>query len=283
MSAKTTRIFEQHDPSFGGFFEATRVLETTQSPFQDIQVIETSQHGRVMLIDGLTMLTDHTHHVYHEMMTHVPLACVPGARRVLVVGGGDGGIATELCKHDRIERIVIAELDGEVVDVSRRWFPQLTSGFDDPRVELKIGDGAAVVQAADGEFDVVIIDSTDICEEVSDNTEAASPLATDAFYADLKQALRPGGVVVQVLGSTVFYRDSMARLLQRLSTIWPQFKPMMMPCPFYITGDWTSGLMSVDNPLSPGDWPLDPGLLEYINEDVARGALALPNYVARMI
>jgi spermidine synthase len=283
MPQKTTRVFEQHDKSFGGFFDATRILETAQSQYQDIKVIETEMHGRVMLIDGLTMLTDDTHFVYHEMMAHVPLACKSDATDVLVIGGGDGGMVRELVKHPQLRRIVLAELDGEVVRMAKRWFPALTEGLADPRVEVRIGDGAALVAASPGQYDVVIIDSTDICDEVYYDTESASPLATDEFYANLKACLKPGGVVTQVLGSTVFYRESMDDLLKRLVRIWPHFKPMMLPCPFYITGDWTMGLFSVDNTLEPSHWPIPSHELEYANEAVARGALALPNYVRRML
>ncbi len=278
----TTRIFEAHDASFGGYYEATEVLDAVRSEFQDISVIETALHGRVMLIDGLTMLTDHTHHVYHEMMTHTPLACVKEPRSVLVIGGGDGGCVTELVKRPDLERIVLAELDGAVIEVARKWFPSLTKGLDDPRVEIRVGDGAAYLADQENAFDLVIIDSTDVCDEAVDS-EVASPLATDAFYASLKRALRPGGVAAQVLGSPVFYRDSLARLLHRLDGLWPHFKPMLVAYPFYITGDWACGLMSVDAPLNPTDFPLPANNLRYANAAVAAGALALPNEVRTML
>jgi spermidine synthase len=279
----TTRVFEHHDESYGAFFEITKTLEETESEFQRIAVHETERHGRVMFIDGVCMLTQHTHFVYHEHMTHVPLACVEAPKSVLVVGGGDGGTVTELVKRRDVERIVLAELDERVIDVSRRWFPELTKGLEDPRVEIRIGDGAAYVADNPGAFDVVIIDSTDICEEAHEDTSAASPLATDQFQHDLRAALRPGGVATQILGSPIFYRRSLLEQLRRLQGLWPRFELMLMPCPFYISGDWAAGMFSVDNDLKPTRFPLPDDALEYINADTARGCLALPNYIKRAI
>lgn len=278
----TTRIYERHDPSFGSFYDADEILETAKSEWQEIQVFATKSHGRVMLIDGLCMLTDDTHFVYHEHMAHIPMACVEKAKDVLIIGGGDGGCATELSKYDEIERIVLAELDQLVIDVSKRWFPEIAKGLNDPRVEFQVGDGAAYVAAQDKAFDVVIIDSTDICEEVTHMTDAAFPLATDDFYANVKKALRPGGVVVQVLGNAHFYARSMTKVLPRLTSIWPQLRTISMPTPFYITGDWIAGLYSEDGDLTPRRFPIAPERLDYINPETAAGALAQPNFLRRM-
>lgn len=276
------RVFERHDASFGAYFEVDAILETTRTEFQEIQILDTARHGRVMLIDGLTMLTEHTHYVYHELMAHTPMACVAAPKSALVIGGGDGGVVTELVKHPNLERVVLAEIDGGVVEASRRWFPEVAAGLDDPRVEIRIGDGAAYLAAQSAAFDVIVIDSTDVCEEAGE-TAVASPLATDRFYADLKTALRPGGACTQILGSLTFYTASMTTLLQRLDGLWPRFEPLMMPCPFYITGDWIAGLFGVDGDLAPYRFPLDPARLRYANPDAVRGALAAPNDVLRAL
>lgn len=254
-----------------------------RSEFQEIRVFETADHGRIMMIDGLTMLTENTHHVYHELMVHGPMACTPAAKSALVIGGGDGGAVTELVKYPGLERIVLAELDGAVIEVSRRWFPAIAAGLDDPRVDIRVGDGAAFLAEQANAFDVIIIDSTDICETVQ-GTEVASPLATDAFYADVKRALRPQGVASQVLGSPIFYRAALAELLHRLDGLWGEdgFRVMRMPTPFYITGEWAAGLYTVNGRLSPDHFSAPLSSLVHANPEVVRGALAETNDIKRM-
>lgn len=279
----STRIIERHDASYGAWFEATEVLETARSQWQQIQVIETEVHGRIMLIDGLAMLTDKTHFVYHEHMAHIPAACVDRLRDVLIIGGGDGGVVTELVKYDEIESIVLAELDGLVVDVSRRWFPEVAKGLGDPRVSIRIGDGAAYIADKTDAFDLVIIDSTDISEEVTHVTDTAFPLSTDEFFENLKRAMRPGAVAIQVLGNPFFHPGSIAKILPRLKRLWPRFEVVSMPTPFYISGNWAAGLYSVDGKLSPRNFRLPAERLEFINAQTARGALAQPNFIKRMV
>jgi spermidine synthase len=216
-------------------------------------------------------------------MAHIPAACVEELRDVLIIGGGDGGVVTELVKYPEIRSIVLAELDELVVDVSRRWFPHIAAGLDDPRVSVRIGDGAAYIADKVDAFDVVIIDSTDISEEVTHVTDTAFPLSTDKFFEDLARAMRPGAAAIQVLGNAWFHPKSIAKLLPRLKGVWPRFEVVSMPTPFYISGDWTAGLYSVDGLLEPRIFRLPEYQLEYINPETARGALAQPNFIRRMI
>ena len=286
MTKNTTRYDDPCDASHGIYFEATDLLEHVKSEWQDIKIIDTELHGRVMLLDDVTMLTQSTHHVYHEHMVHISLACIEAPKSVLVIGGGDGGSVTELSKYPALERIVLAELDGAVVDVSKKWLPDVAEGLDDQRVDIRIGDGAAYLASTPGEWDAVIIDSTDICEEAHMDdgiAEIASPLATDEFYASLKAGLKPGGVAMQMLGSPTFYRQGMKALFHKLSGQWSAFRPVLMPCPFYISGDWCAGLLTQDGILSPEHQHEFSKPLKYFNSDVAFGALALPNEVLALL
>lgn len=282
--AQTIRIEERHDASFLAVFEATAVLEQRQTPFQEAVVIETATHGRVLFLDGLLMLTEHTHHIYHEVMAHIPLSCVEDPKRVLIVGGGDGGTATEVCKWPGVEEVIVAELDVEVVEISRRWFPTLTAGLDDPRVRLEIGDGAAFVARHDRAFDVIIIDSTDICgPEPLGADEIASPLATRAFHETLAQALRPDGVGIQIVGNPYFYRKTMPGAVRTIRQPWTQFTFASMPAPFYITGPWVAGVFSMANPLTPRALPIPGAALNYMTEELARATLVVPANLKRML
>ena len=286
MTKPTTRFDDPCDASHGIFFNATALLAHVKSEWQDIKIIDTELHGHVMLLDNVTMLTQSTHHVYHEHMVHIPLACVQDPKSALVIGGGDGGTVTELTKYLGLERIVLAELDGEVVRVSREWLPDIAQGLEDPRVDIQIGDGAQFLANSPGEWDIVIIDSTDICEEahISDEiVEIASPLATDDFYAALKAGLKPGGVAMQMLGSPTFYKYGMKVLFHKLASQWNAFRPVLMPCPFYISGDWCAGMLSHDGKLTPKYRHDISQRLKYYNSDVALGALALPNEVQALL
>lgn len=279
----TTRYFDRCDASHGLYFDATELLVHKTSDWQDIKIIQTEMHGRVMLLDDVTMLTQSTHHVYHEHMVHIPLACIEHPKSVLVIGGGDGGSVSELVKYPQIERIVLAELDSDVVNLSREWLPDVSAGLDDPRVEIRIGDGAAFLSDTAGEWDTIIIDSTDICDEAHIGEDIASPLATDAFYASLKAGLKPGGVAMQMMGSPTFYASGMRALFHRLVPQWPSFRPVLMPCPFYISGDWCAGLLSQTEGIAPRFKHALTGSLKYFNHDVAEGALALPNEVRALL
>ena len=279
MSKTPNRYYDRCDASHGIYFDATELLCHEQSDWQDIKIIETELHGRVMLLDDVTMLTQSTHHVYHEHMVHIPMACIEEPKSVLVIGGGDGGTVSELVKYPGLTRIVLVELDGAVVELSRQHLPDIASGLDDARIEIRIGDGAAYLATQPGVFDVIIIDSTDICEEAHEAGDIASPLATNAFYASLKAGLKPGGIVMQMLGSPTFYSAGMEKLFHRLPDLWAHWRPVLMPCPFYISGDWCAGMLSETGNLTPRYAHPLTGSLKYFNMDIAAGALALPNEV----
>ncbi|MEM7766378.1 MAG: hypothetical protein AAF253_02695 [Pseudomonadota bacterium] len=280
---ETIRYFDRCDVSHGLFFDATALLHHSRSDWQDIKILETERHGRVMLLDDVTMLTQSTHHVYHEHMVHIPMACLAVPKQVLVIGGGDGGTVTELVRYPGLEAITLCELDGAVIEVSREWLPDIASGLADPRVEIRIGDGAAYLAANPGRFDLIIIDSTDICDDAHGADAIANPLASNAFYAAIKAGLKPGGAAMQMLGSPTFYTANMARMFQRVVPQWQSFKPVMMPCPFYISGDWCAGLLSEVPDLMPTHAHDIRGPLKYFNMDIARAALALPNEVQRLL
>lgn len=276
------RYYDQHTASYGSFVEGELIAHEV-SEWQDIKLVKTEKHGIVMLIDDVLMLSEDTHHVYHEHMVHLTLACIEAPKSVLVIGGGDGGTVTELAKYDGLEKIVLAELDEAVVRVSQQFLPDLTAGLNDPRVEIRIGDGAAYLAEQSGAFDAIIIDSTDVCEEAHAGAQTANPLVTDAFYADIKKAIKPNGVTCQMLGSPTFYTNGMSLMYHRLADLFTHFKPFLMPCPFYISGDWCGGIFSDDNPLEPKFEHVAPEKLVYFNPDIAKGALALPNNVRALM
>ncbi|NJL23771.1 MAG: polyamine aminopropyltransferase [Calothrix sp. SM1_5_4] len=159
------------------------------SEFQKVEIFESAQHGRVLLNDGCFMLSERDERIYHEMMAHVPLFVHPSPKRVLIVGGGDGGTAREVLRHACVERCVMVEIDAMVVDACRTHIPQTAGALADQRLELKIEDGVAYMKHSRETFDVILIDSTD-------PNGAAQPLFGPEFYADVAARLAPTGIVV---------------------------------------------------------------------------------------
>jgi len=166
------------------------VLYHERSDFQDVMVFQSESYGKVLVLDGVIQLTERDEHAYQEMIAHLPLCALPEApRRVLVVGGGDGGVVRELTRHPSIERIDVAEIDGKVPEVAKRFFPQVAVGWSDPRVRLSVCDGLAFVRdAEEGTYDAVVVDS-------SDPVGPACVLFETPFFKSIERALRPGGVL----------------------------------------------------------------------------------------
>ncbi|KAH9316283.1 hypothetical protein KI387_024910 [Taxus chinensis] len=166
-----------------------KVLFRGKSDFQDVMVFESATYGKVLVLDGVIQLTERDECAYQEMITHLPLCSIPNPKKVLVIGGGDGGVLREVSRHNSVEQIDICEIDGMVVNVSKEFFPNIAVGFQDPRVRLCIGDGVAFLRdCLEGTYDAVIVDS-------SDPIGPAEELFKKPFFESVARALRPGGVV----------------------------------------------------------------------------------------
>jgi spermidine synthase len=193
---------------FATRFRVKKVLFKGQSPFQRVEVVDTEGHGRMLLNDGLVMISERDEFIYHEMIAHVPLFVHPDPRRVLVIGGGDGGTVREVLKHKSVERCTLVEIDAMVVEACRVYIPQTASSLGDPRVVVTIADGVEFVAKTQERFDVVIVDSTD-------PIGPAQPLFGPEFYGNVKKVLTERGIVVSQ-GESAFYSGEMQRSLLRI-------------------------------------------------------------------
>ena len=165
------------------------VLHESRSDFQDILVFRSSTYGTVLVLDGVIQLTERDEHAYQEMIAHLPLHCHPNPRSVLIVGGGDGGVLREVCRHAGVERITMCEIDAKVCEVSRKYLGTSTAtSFGDARLTLVHQDAAEYVKGKADEYDVVIVDS-------SDPVGPAETLFTSTFYRALRGAMRPGAIM----------------------------------------------------------------------------------------
>lgn len=174
------------------------VLHEERSDFQDIKLIDTFAHGRALILDGIIQCTEKDEFSYQEMISHLPLCCHPNPEAVLIVGGGDGGVAREVVKHSSVKKVFQVEIDGRVVELSKKYLPNMACGFDSPKITLTIGDGFEFMKQHAGEFDVIITDS-------SDPIGPATSLFQESYFALMKNALKSNGVICSQGGT--FWTD----------------------------------------------------------------------------
>lgn len=222
------------------------VLFRGQSEYQTVEVIDTKAYGRMLILDGCVMITEADEFVYHEMISHIPAVMHKDPRTVVVIGGGDGGTVRELLKHKSIERIILCEIDGMVVDACRKFFPAVACGLDDPRVEVKIGDGVAYMKELHQEIDIAIIDSTD-------PIGPGEGLFSGDFYKSVARAMRPGGVMVAQSESPWFTKEMLGRIHRNISAGFAYRKSYIGAIPTYPRGLW-SWTMASNTGLDPAQF-----------------------------
>ena len=196
-------------------------LISVESPFQKIDILDTYEYGRVLVIDGFTMLTEKDEFIYHEMIAHVPMAVHPHVKNILRIGGGDGGTLRELIKYPTIEKMDFVEIDKMVVDLSKEYLPFLKSGFDDSRINFYYQDGVEFVKDKEELYDLIIVDSTD-------PIGPGEGLFTENFYKDAYKALKEDGILVNQCESVYFDEDrkEFERAIGSLKGYFP--KPMLI-------------------------------------------------------
>jgi len=179
----------QQWPGHANSIQVKEVLLHERTQFQDLMVFESTNHGKVLVLDGVIQLTEHDEMSYQEMMSHLPLFAHERPTDVLIIGGGDGGVLREVCKHGCVERVTHCEIDSGVIEAAKKFFPSVSCAFGDPRVNVIVGDGVALVEKAqEASYDVMIVDS-------SDPVGPAEKLFSKEFYVNAHRILRPGGVM----------------------------------------------------------------------------------------
>ncbi len=253
----------------------TEKLHEERSAFQTIEVYETRGHGRLLLLDGMVMLTELDEFVYHELISHVPLCAHADPRQVLVVGGGDGGTVREVLRHPGVERVVLCEIDERVTRVCQRWLPSVAGALGDPRVELVFADALAYVREHAGTFDAVLVDS-------SEPIGPAAGLFAGAFFADVRRALRPGGVVAAQTESPFYAADTVLRVFAELRRVFTRVHAYYAAIPTYPSGCWTFALASdARGPSDLDDARIPRG--RYVNRALAHATFALPQFIDDLV
>lgn len=200
--------------------EVRKVVYRGQSTFQTIEIFDTEVFGRMLLLDGHIQLTTFDEHAYHEGLVQIPLMNLASPSRALVIGGGDGGVIRELCRCESIKHIDMVEIDELVVDAAREFLPSLSEGaFDDPRVQLHIGDAFPFVKADLPQYDLIVVDSTDTYE--GEEGEISEMLFTKEFYQDLARLLKPEGLLVTQADNLVFCPYSLEEIKELFGKVFP--------------------------------------------------------------
>jgi spermidine synthase len=261
----------------------TRVLYDSETDHQRIRVFENATYGRVLTLDDVVQTTEGDEFIYHEMLAHVPILAHGAARRVLIIGGGDGGMAREVLRHRSVEHVTMVEIDAGVVEFSRRYLPSLSAGaFDDPRLDLVIGDGAEFVRRAGPGYDVIISDSTD-------PIGPGEVLFTDTFYAHAKARLNPGGILVTQNGVPFQQPEELRRSLAAFGALFSDAWCYLATVPTYAGGPmafgWASDGAARDVPVETLAARFAAAGFEtrYYTPEVHKAAFALPVYVARLL
>lgn len=262
---------------FGLTIEVGDCLCREETPFQKIEIYESTRVGRLMLLDGIIQLTEYDEFAYQEMMAHLPLFAHGSPRRVLVIGGGDGGVLREVAKHRGVERIEICEIDARVIECARKFLPSLACGFDDPRVHIHIGDGSEFVKDHEGEYDCIIVDSTD-------PGGPGAPLFGEAFYGNMKRALRPGGVIASQAESIYLLPEIVAHLTGVTRKLFRYCGYASILVPTYPTGTIGVCVGSDGGDVTVPKAEVPAGMnLRYYTTALHRGAFAVPRFAEELV
>ncbi|MBN2752049.1 MAG: polyamine aminopropyltransferase [Rhodospirillaceae bacterium] len=264
-------------------FGNIQILHVETTPFQKLEVFSSPSFGTVMALDGVIQTTTADEFIYHEMMVHPPLVAHGAVKRVLIIGGGDGGCLREVLKHP-VESVTLVEIDAAVIAASKRFLPELSAGaFDDPRTRVVVGDGLKFIAETDEIFDVILVDSTD-------PEGPGEVLFTEAFYADCARALSPRGVVVTQCGVPFLQPAGVTRSYRRLCSGFSDVTFTVCAVPTYVGGVMTLGWASADPTLrclgveSLRAVSTARGLTtRYYSPEVHLAAFALPRYIQDLL
>ena len=273
-------------PRWGQRFDGVRVLADEHSAYQHIVVFESGSHGRVLMLDGCVQITEADEFVYQEMIAHVPILAHGSARRVLIIGAGDGGVLRRALQHGGVQHVTMVEIDGRVIELAKRYLPAIGgAAWSDRRADIVVGDGIALVAAAQlGSYDVIIVDSTD-------PAGVGETLFTTEFYRDCHRALGDGGVIVNQAGVPFMQPEELRLTSARRAESFPFVGAYVAAVPTYVGGLMALGFAAKVDGLdrvgretiaaraaSAGLEPTD-----YWTPDVHVAAFALPPYIAKLL
>ena len=277
-------LMEPLNDSTGFYIKATRQLGEWQTRFQKMAIYDTPHYGKLFRLDGFNMTSEKEEFVYHENLIHPALSAHAAPKRVLIVGGGDGGSSEEALKHPSVEHVTMVEIDGDVIEVAKQHFHAVHKGvFDNPRLRVLVDDGMKFVRDTHEKFDLIALD-------LNDPMGPAEALYSTEFFQQLRAVLAPGGALALHIGSPVARPERVAELAQRLNGVFRIVRPYIMYIPLY-GSLWSMAVCS--DKLDPKAFTADEidrriearklQDLRYYNGETHEGVFALPNFVRDLV
>lgn len=273
---------ESHTPDVKLSMRVDRQLYSKQSLFQNIDVLETPEFGRVLVLDGNVMLTERDEFIYDEMITHVPMAVHPNIQKVLVIGVGDGGVVKELTRYEQITGIDLVEMDEMVAEACRQYLPENACRLDDERVHIYYENALKFIRKCENVYDLIIVDS-------NDPYGPSEGLFTREFYGNCYKALKEDGIMVNQQGSPFYSEDAVAmqRSHKRIVDTFPISKVYQAHIPTYAAGYWLFGFASkkyhpIDD-FDPERWQQKHLRTKYYTTRLHVGSFYLPAFLEEML
>ncbi|KIL52720.1 spermidine synthase [Jeotgalibacillus campisalis] len=264
---------EKQTENFGITMKVNKTLHTEKTEFQHLEMAETAEWGNMLFLDGMVMTSQRDEFVYHEMVAHVPLFTHPNPENVLVVGGGDGGVIREVLKHPSVKKATLVEIDGKVIEYSKKFLPEIAGGLDDERVEVIVGDGFMHIAESENEFDVIMVDST---EPVG----PAVNLFTKGFYSGISNALKEDGIFVAQSDNPWFKSDLIKQVMSDVKEIFPITRLYTANIPTYPSGLWAFTLGSKKHdPLKVAEERFHDIETKYYTKELHNASFVLPKFV----
>ena len=278
-----TWITERLHDHYAQSLRVDEMLYDSKTEHQRLKVFQNGTFGRILTPDDVVQTTEGDNFIYHEMLTHVPILAHGAAKRVLIIGGGDGGMAREALRHASVEHVTMVEIDAGVVDFSKEYLPMLSQGaFDDPRLNLVINDGAAFMRETDQKFDVIVVDSTD-------PIGPGEVLFTNTFYGHAARALTDDGIIVTQNGVPFMQGDELTGTMRAFKTLFADHSCYLATIPTYAGGPMAFGwgshsksartvsLADLEKRFAAAGIETD-----YYTPEVHKAAFALPGYVKKL-
>lgn len=256
-------------------YRIKEIIFEDKSPIQHVMILDSYSFGRMLVLDGVVQTTSLDGYIYNETISHVPLSIHSNPKKVLIIGGGDCGVAKEVCKYSSVEQIDVVEIDQMVVEVCLKHLPEVSGGLSDPRVHFIFEDGVKYIQNTSTKYDIIIVDS-------SDPIGPAEVLIEKNFYQGISQALKDDGLMVCQSQSPIFHAEVMEQIFERVQGIFPMTKMFTAVVPTYPGGLWSFSLGSKKY-TTPHTEKINELATLYVNPQILESCFSLPEFIDKQL